>query len=65
MSKRLNGTGSVYQRQDGMWTAAYRQHDGKRRWIFPASKKEAHDRLVEAQANAMQGVAMPVRKETL
>src|SRR5579862_4295552 len=65
MTKRINGTGSVYQRQDGLWIAAYLQADGKRRWIYAPTKKEASERLIEAQANAMKGVAMPVRRETL
>lgn len=47
--RRGNGEGSIYQRKDGRWTAAFGTGDGRRRYVYGRTRQEAAKKLAEAQ----------------
>src|SRR6266545_760243 len=58
--KRSNGEGSIYQRKDGRWTAAYfvPDHNGirRRRYVYGDSPEAVEDKLVEIRKLVKSGV---------
>ena len=46
-SRRSNGEGSVYRRQDGRWAAAYFDENMKRKYVYGKTQKEARQKLQE------------------
>ncbi len=66
MARRGNGEGSVYQRLDGLWVAAYRKPNGRRGWFYGKTRKEVADKLQQAQAALNEGTPVPVgNRETV
>src|SRR5438477_9258402 len=57
--KRANGEGSIYQRQDGRWTAAYYvplpTGGRRRRYAYGATPDEVEDKLVEIRKQVKAG----------
>lgn len=49
MSRRANGEGSIYKRQDGRWCASYYDENYKRHYIYGTTKKEVRKKLQERQ----------------
>lgn len=64
MSKRANGEGSLYQRQDGRWTGAtyVLLPDGgrRRRQVYGQTRKAVSTQLVELNANTHRGIPSAV-----
>lgn len=58
-SKRANGEGSIYQRQDGRWTAAYyvpKPTGGEsRRYVYGKTSDEVETKLVEIRNQVRSG----------
>jgi integrase len=61
MTRRSNGEGTITQRKDGIWAAALRLDDGKRKWFYGKTKREAQRKLNDARLLHQQGnlVAQP------
>jgi len=58
MSRRANGEGTVYQRADGRYAAAYvpTRSGRKRRTVYGRTREEAAGRLAELLSQARRGV---------
>ncbi len=65
MSKRVNGEGTIYQRKDGRWEAAYYAVDGKRRNLLRKTQAEARRGLTAAINARDQGKSLPTGRETV
>jgi integrase len=65
MSKRVNGEGTIYQRKDGRWEAAYYALDGKRRNLLRRTQDDARRALTAAINARDEGKHMPNGRETL
>jgi integrase len=63
MTRRARGTGSIYQRADGRWTARLHDITGKRLDLFAHTRKEVTSKLREAQRAIEAGA--PVRSDRL
>jgi integrase len=59
MTRRARGSGSIYQRADGRWTARVHDAAGKRIDLYAETKKEVTAKLREAERALEQGA--PVR----
>lgn len=61
--KRVNGEGSIYQRQDGRWAgAAYVLTTGgtyKRVQVYGRTREDVHKKLVDAQGKSDKGIPVP------
>jgi integrase len=64
VGKRGNGEGSIYQRRDGWWSAAYTK-DGKRKQLYAKTRTEVAARLTAALRARDTGEPMPVAKGTV
>ncbi|QSB15167.1 site-specific integrase [Natronosporangium hydrolyticum] len=57
--RRANGEGSIYQRSDGRWTAAYYVPDRfgtrRRRYVYGASPEAVEEQLVKLRQNVKSG----------
>jgi len=62
--KRGTGEGSIYLRKDGRWEAAayFLTTAGtrKRRRFYGKTRREVHEKLIEAQAQAAKGALVPI-----
>jgi integrase len=56
MARRVQGEGSVYQRKDGRWVAVIPLEEGKKKFIYRKTKREAAKELQLANQAKMQGV---------
>ena len=65
MSKRANGEGTVYQRKDGRWVAVIPLEDGKRKFIYRQTQREAIKELQLANQAKMQETFITSREQTL
>src|SRR5436309_7842431 len=65
MSKRANGEGTVYQRKDGRWVAVIPLEDGKRKFIYRQTQREAIKELQFANQAKMQGTLITTGEQTL
>ncbi|WP_410641207.1 tyrosine-type recombinase/integrase [Amycolatopsis sp. lyj-346] len=63
--RNANGEGSIYKRKDGRWEgAAYLgtiSGNVKRLRVYGKTRKEAHEKLTTALAQAQQGISLPDR----
>ena len=64
MSRRTTGEGTVYQRQDGRWTAALTV-GGKRRTVYGKTRAEAARKLAELRRQASAGSLPDPGKRTI
>ena len=65
MSKRANGEGTVYQRADGRWVAVIPLENGKRKFIYRKTQREAIKELQLANQAKMQGTLITTGEQTL
>jgi integrase len=65
MSRRPNGQGSVYRRQDGRWVAQLPYPGARRRWLYARTKQEAYAKLARALREREQGVPIPDERLTV
>jgi integrase len=65
MSKRANGEGTVYQRADGRWVAVIPLENGKRKFIYRKTQREAIKELQLANHAKMQGTFISTSEQTL
>jgi integrase len=65
LRRRDAGDGSLFQRKDGRWVAQLRDPDGRRRYLYGATRAEAKQRLLEAQAVVQTGQPLPDQRLTL
>jgi integrase len=65
MSKRANGEGTVYQRKDGRWVAVIPLEDGKHKFIYRQTQREAIKELQRANQTRMQGTFITTGEQTL
>lgn len=69
MSKRANGDGSIWERADGRWCAAYfvPAPDGGsvRKYVYGKSRDEVRAKLTEIARNVDQGVPVAVGSPTV
>lgn len=69
MSKRANGDGSIWQRADGRWCAAYyvpKPGGGRtRKYVYGKSREDARRKLTEIIRSVDQGVPVPVGGQTV
>jgi integrase len=63
MTRRARGTGTIYQRADGRWTARVHDGAGKRVDLYGTSRKEVTTKLREAERSIEAGA--PVRSDRL
>jgi len=63
--KRSNGEGTITQRADGRWQAAVYKPDGTRKFLYAATREEAHDKLVTAQKALIDGLPLPDERITV
>lgn len=63
MTRRARGTGSIYQRADGRWTARFHDVTGKRVDLFARTKRDVTAKLGEALRAIETGA--PVRSDRL
>jgi|tagenome__1003787_1003787.scaffolds.fasta_scaffold20920142_3 integrase len=69
MSKRANGDGSIWQRSDGRWCAAYyvpKSSGGRvRKYVYGQSREEVRRKLTELIRNVDQDVPVPIGGQTV
>jgi integrase len=65
MSKRANGEGTVYQRNDGRWVAVIPLENGKRKFIYRKTQREAIKALQLSNQAKMQGTFITTGEQTL
>jgi integrase len=61
--RRGNGEGTIFQRNDGRWTAAAIDGSYRRKWIYGKTRREVADRLKKIQADMAEG--RPIINERL
>jgi integrase len=65
MRRRLKGEGTVTQRSDGRWQAAYVGSDSKRHYLYATSRKEVSQKLSAALRDKELGVYVAGPSQTL
>jgi len=65
MSRRGNGEGSIYRRQDGRWVAAITRPNGRQESFYARSRSAAAAKLEEEVHKQSAGIAPPTGNETL
>lgn len=65
MARRGNGEGTVYQRNDGRWVAVIPLENGKRKFIYRKTQREAIKELKLANQAKMQGTLITTGEQTL
>lgn len=65
MAPRSNGEGTITQRKDGVWAAALWLEDGKRKWFYGKTKREAQAKLNEARLFRQQGKLVAEPSQTV
>lgn len=63
--RRAHGEGSVHQRKDGRWQADMTLENGRRRYFYGKTKKEALDKMHKAQQDQRQGTLIEASQQTL
>src|ERR1700676_103011 len=63
--RRDAGDGSLFQRKDGRWVAQLRDPDGRRRYLYGATRVQAKQRLLEAHAVVQTGQPLADQRLTL
>lgn len=62
--RRDAGDGSLFQRKDGRWVGQLIDPDGRRRYLYGATRAQAKQRLLEAQAVVQTGQPLPDQRLT-
>jgi hypothetical protein len=57
-SRRGNGEGSIYRRNDGRWVGEMTVEDRQRKFIYGKTRKEVQDKLQAAIHEKQQGVVL-------
>ncbi|GER86309.1 site-specific integrase [Dictyobacter vulcani] len=65
MGKRANGEGTVYRRKDGRWTASITIGQGRRKYLYFATQKEAIKAIREINNLKDQGVILASKDQTV
>jgi integrase len=65
MAQRAHGEGSVYQRQDNRWVAYLRLPDGRKKFLYASSKREAREKLAAASQAQKQGLLATGPRQTV
>ncbi|GER89009.1 hypothetical protein KDW_31710 [Dictyobacter vulcani] len=65
MGKRGNGEGTVYQRKDGRWTASITIGQGRRKYLYFATQKEAIKAIREINNLKDQGIMLASKDQTV
>jgi integrase len=63
--RRGRGEGSVYQRQDGRWSASLYLENGKRKTVYGRTRKEAYEKLQKTLLEQRQGLLATGPKQTV
>ena len=64
--RRVRGEGTVYQRKsDGRWVGSFKTEDGKRKYVYGDTQKEALEKLKNAQREYEQGVLVTGPQQTV
>src|SRR6185312_10081147 len=61
---RANGEGSVYRQKDNLW-AASATVDGKRKYFYGKTQKEAKDKREAFLQEVSKGVSVDAKKQTV
>src|SRR5215208_874896 len=64
-TRRGNGEGTIRQRADGRWEAQVSLPGGKRKSVYGKTKKEARDKLKDAQKQIDAGVDLGAPSQTV
>lgn len=64
MSRRPNGEGNIYLRNDGRWAGSVRIGD-RRRYVYGKTRKEVADQLAQIRNDAMLGVTVSPSGKTV
>ena len=65
MGRRIQGEGSVYQRKDGRWVAVITTDEGKKKFVYRKTQKEALKELQLANQAKMQGTLITTKDQKL
>lgn len=65
MGKRAHGEGSVTHRKDGRWMTSMTLENGRRKYFYGDTQKEALEKLREAQHQQKQGTLATGKAQTL
>ncbi|GER88894.1 site-specific integrase [Dictyobacter vulcani] len=65
MGRRIQGEGSVYQRKDGRWVAVITSEEGKKKFSYCKTQKEALKELQLATQAKMQGTLITTKDQKL
>lgn len=65
MSKRGNGEGSIYQRQDGRWVGAVTLPSGKRKAVYGTTYQAVKTKLRQAQRDQEYGLDLSTKPQTV
>jgi integrase len=63
--QRGHGEGSIYQREDGRWVASIVLEDHSRKYYYGQTRKEAHEKLKNAQHEYAQGILATGPQQTV
>jgi integrase len=63
--QRGHGEGSIYQRKDGRWVASIVLEDHSRKYYYGQTRKEAHEKLKNAQLEYEQGILATGPQQTV
>ena len=63
--QRGRGEGSIYQRKDGRWVASMVLEDHSRKYYYGQTRKEAHEKLKNAQHKYEQGILATGPQQTV
>jgi integrase len=63
--QRGRGEGSIYQRKDGRWVASIVLEDHSRKYYYGQTRKEAHEKLKNAQHEYEQGILATGPQQTV
>jgi integrase len=64
-TRRGNGEGTIRQRADGRWEAQLSLPGGKRKSVYGKTKKEARDKLRDAQKRVDDGINLGAPRQTV
>lgn len=65
MSKRGNGEGTIYQRQDGRWVGAVTLPSGKRKAVYGTTYQAVKTKLRQAQRDQEYGLDLSTKPQTV
>jgi integrase len=63
--RRGHGEGSIFQRKDGLWVARLVQSNGKPKSLYAKTRKEAGEKLREAQKSLDDGLSLDTGRQTV